>query len=59
MYFTGKNYFCEFTCVKLKIATHQGGIVWHVVQYAKIYPRYNLAYIIKCLVHRQRLSVGV
>ena len=43
----------EFIRYQIKIATHQGGIVWRVIRYAKIYARYNLAYIIKFLVHRQ------
>ena len=53
-----KNFFgkekdiSEFIRYQLKIATHQGGIVWHVIRCAKIYPRYNLASIIKFLVHR-------
>ena len=53
-----KNFFgkekdiSEFICYQLKIATHQGGIVWRVVRYAKICPRYNLASIIIFLVHR-------
>ena len=31
MSFTGKITFVNFTSVKLKIATHQGGTVWHVI----------------------------
>ena len=50
-----KNFFgkekdiSEFIRYQLEIATHQGGIVWRVIWYAKIYP---LASIIKFLVHR-------
>ena len=35
------------------------GIILHVVWYTKIYPWYNLASIIKCLVHREALCVMV
>ena len=53
-----KNFFgkekdiSEFIRYQLKIVTHHRGIVWRVVRYVKIYPRYNLASIIKFLVHR-------
>ena len=53
-----KNFFgkekdiSEFIHYQLKIVTHQGGIFWRVIRYVKIYPQYNLASIIKFLVHR-------
>ena len=58
-----KNFFgkekdiSEFIPYQIKIATQGGGgIVWHVIQYTKIYPQYNLMYIIKFLVHWLQLT---
>ena len=34
--FGKEKYISEFICYQLKITTHQGGKVWHVVWYTKL-----------------------
>ena len=35
-FFGKEKYISEFIRYQLKIETHRGGIVWHVVRYAKL-----------------------
>ena len=48
-FFGKEKYISEFICYQLKIETHQGGIVWHVIQYMKLIFAGGVMF---CLVHR-------
>ena len=45
MYFSGKITFVNLLDVKLKIATHQGGIVWHIVHMLNYTPGIILCFL--------------
>ena len=53
MYFGGKITFVKMSNFKLQ--HNRGGYSLAYRMYAKLYPRYNFAFPIKCLVHRTKI----